>query len=296
MAASNLRYLVATPCGLFLVHKGRYKKVFKDSCFGVSWSEDFLFVCQRSGDRKLTDTVAILNKKFKVEATYPTKIHGVHQAYYDPETSMLYIVNTYRGRIERMRTSGVFAKPYTWGFARKWNDKKGYKNHKNNHLNSIWKQDGNFWVVEHNYQFPSNIKCVDVGFTKVLDNVHVGSQLHNVAIVGDFMYFCHSPKSMIRRYNMQKRRGARAKELVYKGDCKYTRGLAISKDRILVGSSTHCPRVVRGVGSHSIHITELNHQLRVTGTTEIKKVNQCHEIRILDVPDLAHNGIVWGSL
>jgi hypothetical protein len=275
-----MKYLVCTSCGIYLVNKDKPKRVYKHHCYGLSWSKDYIFACQRSGSRTKTDSVVVLTKNFKVKAIYPSVIQGVHQAYYDHETELLYIVNTCHGRIERMRPDGSFAKSATWDFARKWNN------------NSIWKHKGNFWVVEHNYQRPSNIKCVNEDFTKVVDNVHIGTQLHNVAIVDNFMYFCHSPKALLRCYNMTTRKGAKAKELIYRRDCKYTRGLAIGSDRILVGSSTHCPRMSRGMGTKSIFITELDYKMRVEKSTPIKQVNQCNEIRMVGEPDLAHNGIV----
>jgi hypothetical protein len=75
----------------------------------------------------------------------------------------------------------------------------------------------------------------------------------------------------------------------------YTRGLAASADHILVGESERGGRAARARSSGCVWVLD-RRDFRAIACIRLDRLGPVHEIRLLDVADLAHHGVPFQGI
>lgn len=283
--------LIATHNALVLWSNGRELVLHtgEGAYYGITWSPDQLFVVARGNQpsrmRAFAANMWPLDDLPFVHMGQDDD--GPHQAlWWD---GVLYVTNTQRNRVEMVK-DGVDAVEYL-----AWGQMDG----DHDHINSIWRDpdDGIFYVVKHRKQErPKRIRVLD-GDLNLLDTIEIDLDclvdgpthcgLHNV-YVEDGLLITLGPSQIILVDCNEK-----ADEFPLPGVVKnrhYLRGLARSPDYFFVGVSAAMPRGERHYGPSRILVLDSN----LTVLDEIhlsREFGQIMEIRIVNAPDEAHNGV-----
>jgi hypothetical protein len=157
-----------------------------------------------------------------------------------------------------------------------------------NHINAVWRDGDTWWVNYHNQTLgsPSCIVQLTSDFTTPLKKINIGTQVHNVARVDNLLYICSSGENKLLVYDLD------TDKVVKEADgFKWIRGLAITEDYILVGSSPVQKDRKRRYQDVSC-VKQLDREtLRCLVTTWLPDQGPVYEIRVTSERDYAHNGI-----
>jgi len=211
---------------------------------------------------------------------------GPHQALYS--RGVLYVVNTQRNRVECWDGEVVFN--LNWAPTYKDRD----------HINSIWRepQAGTLWITEHRKtKRPKKIRVLEADHT-LLSTIEldpdflsaglVYTGIHNVYIEDGILYTLGP--SQVVTYDLDTLEvDAIPLAGVIKGE-HYLRGLARSDDHFYIGASRASPRDGRAEGASRILVT--NDRFGVLEANCLSEdYGALYEIRLVDLPDRAHNGL-----
>jgi len=251
--------------------------------YGITWDNENIYVSERIW---LQCHIHVFNKKLKRIGELPIGVDlaSVHQIFW--YNGILYITNTQRNQI------------LLWG-GWNWNIRTvewKKPNEPHQHLNSIWCDGKNFFVVEHRKKLiPKRIRVLDLDFTPVdcieLDGDFIRDHpegIHNVYIENEKLYTC-GPQALIQHNLIS----GRSKPIVphpLMNNHHYARGLARTAGKFFVGLSEASERSERNRGNSTILVTDDN--FNVLETIVLKGTGGIHEIRAIDGIDLAHNGII----
>lgn len=165
------------------------------------------------------------------------------------------------------------------------------------HLNSIWCDGENFYVVEHRKrEMPKRIRIFDLDFEpmgciELLRNAFIKERphgIHNVYIEGGILYTC-SPKAFVR-HDLISGHSEPIVPCKLVNEAHYVRGLARVPGKFFIGLSEAKVRSERGEGDSAILVTD--DDFNVLDILPLKDTGGLNEIRAIDGPDLAHNGMV----
>lgn len=285
-----MKLLVGTSKELVLVDGKKMVTLDKGDgqSFGITWSDHCVYVTKKGGS--LGSLVRTYNKKFDwVKDSYYKHLADPHQAIVIGNS--LWIANTKRNNLLEV---GQLSFTREHNFGRKRIDV--------NHINSLWlRQDGALWVCLHNkhrkprpYRSELRLLGPKKNAARPLDSVEHGLGCHNVLQVGNDLIFCSSNEYSLVRYDLKKRKEVQRFKVpqVWGHREWYTRGLAHDGSTWYVGMSMKAPREKRhesDIGG----ILELNDAWELQNIIPIKDRGQVNEIRIMDVPDMAHHGKVF---
>ena len=278
-----MKFIVSGSQGLFLIDNGKKSKLRGGHIYGVSFDANNIFCAQRV---KGTNIVR-LNKNFKKISDKVIKGGHVHQCHFDTKTQHLFVTMTCNDELLRYDPfkQEEIAR-YKWA-------KSGDHEH---HMNSVWRCQftEEMYVYEHNIygkhpKYTGGILRLGEDY-KPVEKWEFGDKGHGIALINGWMYIADSNNERIVRKCIHT--GEEQMMVETKEYPKHQpRGLAISDDYILVGMTELASRRTRG---------NLGYGLVIVYDKNFNKLDchsiatgQIYEVRFIDRPDYAHNGIVF---
>ena len=291
------KLLVWMPDGIETIHEGQ------GSYSGATWSEDRIFVVtqnRQSRSEYADNQLLIFDGAFRLLDVYdfpnegPTAVSSVHDVFY--WQGKVYVVSTANSRAVAWEPSGKLETVYTAPprVPDKWSVNT------NAHLNSVWNDGQNFYVVEHRHG-PSQIKQFDPDW-QWKKTWFMGHESHNVYREGPVLYCCASWHHAVAMRDLQGGGerwvkvmdglnwipGHDDKKLTYTA---YPRGLARTKDKWFVGLSATARRGDRDKGDSCILVFDNDwHKLDEIVLPDTGGIGT-GGVRVMDETDYAHNRI-----
>ncbi|HEV7900061.1 MAG TPA: hypothetical protein VGP31_19685 [Planosporangium sp.] len=286
-----VRFLVATSGhGVVLYDRGRLVRVVPGNCYGLTRCGDWWFGFQRQGAFGRIVRFQLVGRHARHLRTVLYGLnYGVHQV--DFVGDRLVVVDTLKNRLLvyddathagrrswRCWSSQVYpvgvreVADFRWDRLRCDRDSLGYR-----HFNSVFRHRDRLYLVAHNRTVASGRRSQ----LYVLDDALVvreirdlgSADVHNFWTDGTRQLFCASAKGTLRLDGV---------DAVALGG--YTRGLSVSGDLLLVGSSRFdVQRRSRGDGDGQVHAVTTD--FSVLGHVVLPRT-QIHEIRRVDAADL----------
>lgn len=248
--------------------------------YGITWNQEHLFII---AGRK-NENILVFDKQLKMQNTIQCTdgMRDAHQALWLKGT--LYIMDTGRESIiyhaektNRIRWPGRFC-----------------EKHEKPHINSIWYNKQQFYIVEHwRKRLPKKIRILDLNWQTVNvltlgRNVFKSEEalgIHNVYVENDYLYTL-GPEVIIK---ISLQDGSIYTQQVKSPWPCYVRGLARTDNEFYLGlSKFHYIRDKRIKGDSAFMV--LDNNLQIKETIILKDAGQVYEIRALK-GDRAHNGI-----
>jgi hypothetical protein len=286
------RLLVATHNALLLVDPARpmgRQQILHWGAglyYGITWDEERLYLVARGAP---PERVLVFDRDFRPLDPPPFKMGGEpHQCLWLDGT--LYVTDTTNNRVlswdgKCIETVFFVDAPY----------KKEPE-----HLNSIWSDGDLIYVLAHRKERrPKRVYVLDREFA-LLDilpmDFHclaagaMSNGLHNVYVENGRLYTLGP--SVVLALDLVKGK-TDVKQLPTVEPFKhYLRGLARTEELFYIGVSNVAARPGRDYGSARILIQERMNSNRLAGEIVLdERCGQVLEIRALDEPDLAHNGV-----
>ena len=159
------------------------------------------------------------------------------------------------------------------------------------HLNSVFIKGERLYVIAHRFDKGSQLACFSY---PDLEPVYIRpceqkTGLHNIWITDDNQHIsCHSDAGAVVEL------GANS-VLWSSGSAIYTRGMAASKDYVLVGESLRSGRDLRRSSASALWILDRK-TWKAIDYICLGPYGAVNEVRLLDVPDEAHHGHVFKGL
>ncbi len=153
------------------------------------------------------------------------------------------------------------------------------------HINSVFEHRGRLYALAHGYKNGSKLAVFTYpGLELVsLDRIPDVTGAHNVCVLDDDLVIgCHSEIGALANLKT-------GETLWDSGSPVYTRGLAASADHLFIGESQITVRENRGSCAGGIWIVDRN-SLRTQDYVPLGPYGAVNEVRLIDVPDLAHHG------
>lgn len=159
------------------------------------------------------------------------------------------------------------------------------------HLNSVFMKDERLYVIAHSHNKGSKLAIFAYPALEVMDVEPLGARtgLHNIWITKEGQRIsCHSENGSLIDLDDQQ-------PLWESGSAVYTRGLAVSKDHVLVGESQKSGRDLRRSSLTAIWILD-RHKWQAIDYLALGPYGAVNEVRLLDVADEAHHGCTFSGL
>jgi hypothetical protein len=256
--------------------------------YGITWDDHQIYLVARGNQ---PSRMLVFDSTMHRQADLPY-LHegppgdGPHQALYS--MGILYVPNTQRNRVECWDGEKIFH--LSWGPTDGDHD----------HANSIWREPeaSTLWITEHRWdKRPKRFRVLRPDHsllrtieldpdTLSLPPSHVG--MHNVYVENGTLYTL-GPSQVIA-YDLET---SDVQEIELEGVVRYKhylRGLARSDDHFFIGASNFRPRQYRELGASKILVTDASFKVVEEIRLE-EEWGQIMEIRLIDGPDYAHNGI-----
>ena len=265
------RYVVASKSGLFLLKRDNLYRIREGDFYGVTIQDNSLLVFERIGNRgRIISLEQDVSGRVKERGKVILRglSHGCHQI--DMIDDQLYITDTYNNRILEVELVNKSIRSfYPLGTL-----SNGRKSTNYGHINSIIRHNAQYYIYCHNETTKTERKS-QIIITKNLETPEKILDLedengHNVVVFRECIYHCDSMNSKLRVNN----------EVVFECE-KFTRGLSISEDSILLGGSDYANREDRSKSAGSIYILSIDHKL----IDQFWFPGMVQEIRRLDKPD-----------
>ncbi len=193
--------------------------------YGLTWSADRVFVTVQRDERVLEIDAT------RVIGSFPLSSHNVHGACFRNDT--LFVCDSGHDRLLGFNLEQQTMLNWLMPEDRPHDPKRGADQH---HINTVWANDHELWVVQHNWEHPSVAVQVDEhGGIKQTWVIAQGGGAHDFAKFDGQMYACDSRQGVIVSATDTKRREIHIKP--------FLRGLAVLNDGFIVGVSneTHDP-------------------------------------------------------
>lgn len=251
--------------------------------FGITWSEDHIYVAE--GGHVGHSLYHAFDGKLNREGTLSigSGIADPHQIYW--WRGGLFIISAKQDRIF-LHTSSTLQEIHPW-------KKKGEPTL---HLNSIWCDGNLFYVVEHRKrEMPKRIRIFDltlkpVGCIELRREAFVKAKphgIHNVYIENDVLYTC-SPKALVR-HDLSSGESEPIIPCRLMNEAHYVRGFARTPGKFFIGLSEVKVRSEREEGDSAVLV--LDDEFDVLDVLVLKDTGGLNDIRAVDGPDMAHNGV-----
>lgn len=250
--------------------------------YGITWNEEHIIISESGEARYSTYHMLDGNLERVGELPIGQGISDPHQIYW--WNDKLYIASADQDKI--VIWDGETCRDVSW-------NKPGEPR---KHVNSIWCDGERFYVVEHRYrEMPKWIRIFDLDFEPV-DCIELTIRgfvkrprgIHNVYIEDGILYGC-APKAMYK-YDVSSGEHtcipignlAKAAHRIH--------GLARVPGKFFIGLTRIVEvRSDRGKGNSAVLV--LNDDFVPMGKLLLRDVGGINDIRAVDGPDLAHNGI-----
>ncbi|MHA2065182.1 MAG: hypothetical protein ACXABY_12470 [Candidatus Thorarchaeota archaeon] len=253
--------------------------------YGLSWDEDRLFLGDRRGAGG--DKLYIYDKDFHEIESPNMILNHHHQIFYLGKK--LYITDTGMDRVAIWDGESTVYRDWNYEIRKEYN--KHEHDRDMHHINSLWapsRDSQEIWVGYHNMTFysnrPSEVKVMDLDLTKVLRSYTIGESLHNIFMDDHKLYICNSGKEELLEYHTG---NFRTRQL---GIGRWTRGLGATSDYFVVGGSMIGMGLEREGGNLTLSLVH-RPSWEVVDRRNLEANGAVFELRIVDQPDLAHNGI-----
>lgn len=154
------------------------------------------------------------------------------------------------------------------------------------HVNAVFSDGATWWVNMNNIPRRNESEILQIDAAgETLKSLLLGTQVHNIARIGDLLYVCSSGDGRLIVYNLV------TDEIDAEiSGLNWVRGLTVTEKNIIIGSSvTETSRVKRFGGGCQVHLLD-RETLEMLDTLMFTDIGPIHEIRGT-VGDLAHNGI-----
>jgi hypothetical protein len=159
------------------------------------------------------------------------------------------------------------------------------------HLNSVFLRNDRLFVIAHRFDKGSQVACFSYPDLEMINVASCGqrSGLHNIWVTDDNQYIsCHSEAGAIVDLGSDS-------VLWHSGSAIYTRGLAASRDYVVVGESQRAGRDLRHSSISALWILDRS-TWKAIDYICLGPYGAVHEVRLLDVPDEAHHGKTFRGL
>lgn len=263
------------------VHKGYSHKKYHNF-FGITWNEDEIYLAEGGHAGHSCYHIFDNNLKHKGKLPIGKGIGDPHQIYW--WGGELYIASAWQDSIFIWDGNGE-CEEIRW-------KKEGEPNQ---HLNSIWSDGNRFYVCEHRKrEMPKRVMVLDEAFNPVYrivipNEAFVKTRphgIHNIYIEDGWLYTC-SPKAFVA-FEM----GTEVTRIITSDlirQAHYVRGLARVPGKWFVGLSEAKVRNERGEGDSAVLV--LDDDLEMIDLLPLRDTGGLNDIRAVDGPDLAHNGV-----
>jgi hypothetical protein len=281
-------FLAATINGLFLIKNGKSKKLLGGSFYGITWNKDEIFLAAWNEPKVFIWRGEDSIKRMDC-VPFPFRVDDTHQILW--WSGSLYIVHTGYNRLDIWKNKRSI-------FSIQWHPFFTNNEQSAQHINSIWCDHSNFYIVEHNRgKLPVFIRVFDMEFVETalysfsdINTCH-NNGLHNVYIENNILYTLSVNNFIMRNLSTGK---DKVFDIRSHNDIGYLRGFARDNNFFYIGESRISERPDRRKGNSNIII--LNNSYQVKDIIELRDSGQLHDIRLLK-NDFAHNSLdcpeVW---
>lgn len=274
-------FLVTTNKGLFLVREGKPTHILEGDLYGLTWNAKNIFLANYEAKVLTWENEKTIKNMEKVPFNF--RMDDIHQILW--WHGSLYVVHTAYNRIDVWENEERV-------FSYQWHPFKTKGEQSAQHINSIWCNHSNFYIVEHNRgKVPVCVRVFDLKFKEVncylfnnIQTIH-NNGLHNVYIENDILYTLSVNNLIMRNLNTQQ---DEVLDIRSHNDIGYLRGFARDNNYFYIGESRVSLKEDRRTGNSNIII--LNNNYKIVSTIELKNSGQLNDIRLLK-NDFAHNSI-----
>jgi hypothetical protein len=258
--------------------------------YGLTWLGEKLYVAARHNYSDLSNNqnekILVFNRKLEfVGKLFPwdNARLGFHSILADPKTNDLWITCPGSNKVVLLDVTTGRRRDF-WPFPK-------IKGREYNHFNSLMIHGDNMLLNAHNgFIEPRGsvnseiLVCSRSKTPKVLDKIVFKGvrNSHCCFYVGDELCTCASDLGQIITQS--------GNALLPESLSGYTRGVVITKDRIVVGESQRAQRENRISADGWIHVYSRPDMAKVQ-TIHLPKIGQVAEIRALDTPDEHHSQV-----
>lgn len=263
-------FLISTTTGLYLLEFDTIYRLLKGNCFGLTKSDNKIFIYQSFGPRGRIIQFSI-SKDHQISAEGQVWRKdlpgGCHQI--DCVDDDLFVIDTYNNRILQYGINNHHKNEY-YPLGELSN---GRKSENYAHINSIFRCDNDqcYYLLCHNETTKTNrnssILVVNENFDKISEIQTKSGDAHNIVKLNGNLLYCDSLGMTLNKDH----------EVVFKADYM-TRGLSITNEVILLGGSEFAPREKRDKSKGHLYI--LNHNFQLITSTDFP--GPVREIRRLD--------------
>ncbi|WP_347261729.1 hypothetical protein [Rudaea sp.] len=264
--------------------------------YGISWhahSEDLVLSHDRAGHITFADIASYAGSEVGAvscgQRTTPGFLSAPHQILCASDGRIV-CTNTGRnavaifdfdqpGRIQELRLSDA-----------RW-DRFNADGMDGDHLNSVFEKDGRLYVLAHRFTKGSKLGVFAYPSLEPIEVRAIDGRtgLHNIWIDdGGEAISCHSEAGGLVELGTNRM-------LWESGGAVYTRGLAASRDFVLVGESERAPRDQRGNSQSGLWMLD-RRTWQTMDYFPLGPYGQVHEVRLLNVEDHAHHRHTFAGL
>ncbi len=267
-----MKLLIGTINALIVWDNGHQNTIAKGNYYGVTWNEERIY-CSRNPKHNPISVIDVFDKSFQLlePLFFSIQPNNVHQILIID--GRLHITNTQCDRIIEYNLCSGEMKSHNW------TGEEGDRCH----INSIWIEGDRIYVVESGLKgkkCPPAIQVLDKSYKSLIKHYVHTRHIHNVYMEGGEFYNCSHTGLM---------KGDQELDLRKDKENGFFRGLARSNTHWYIGESQVLPRPERSFGDASILV--LDNDFNIADVIALKDTGQIQDIRIMDEPDLAHNGV-----
>lgn len=167
-------------------------------------------------------------------------------------------------------------------------DRLGVEGPFGDHLNSVFLKDNTLYVIAHRFRSGSILARISYPELEIISATPIPNitGVHNVFADDEGLIIgCHSEIGGLANLKT-------GEPLWISGSPGYTRGLAVTRDVILVGDSEMTSRADRASSLSGLWVVD-RETLQTRDFIHLGPYGAVHEVRILDEPDFAHHGMTF---
>lgn len=278
-------------------HQSRIIDLLRTEYYGISWFEGSSeLVLSHSGldNAELLDIQQYANSEVGYVSMGRTQserfLSAPHQLLCLPDGRVL-CTNTGRNAVTAVDLSQPGYRYEVRLSDARW-DRESAERPRGDHLNSVFMSSGGIWVLAHGFAAGSRIARLTYPHLEVVEVLPVPgrSGLHNLWATDEGQLIsCDSDNgALIDTIADVELWKATSSQRVY------TRGLAASREYVVVGESSQASRSARNSSLSGLWIIDRS-TWQALDYIALGPVGPVHEVRLLDVPDLAHHGTVFAG-
>lgn len=260
-------FIVGTKAGLFLTKPDKYIKILSGQFYGLTKYNNYWFLYEAITGLNVGKILRLSNDG-SIKVVMKGLSVGCHQI--DYFCGNIFITDTYNNCIIKVDpdTMDIISKFYPIGGLDNGRESLNYA-----HMNSIFYNDGNIYIVCHNETVKTGKNSTILKCNKNFDFIEeIGTDAgnaHNVVVYKNEIVYCDSSSNRVSNSNGETL-----------AQCKnFTRGMSINEDFVVVGESEYSTRSYRhmkgGWINYFDHYWKLKEQQKIPGMVqEIRSVNK----------------------